>query len=210
MVTRNWKNIVGTIYSDTTYNINAGTVTRVPISGLFAIDGSPRSTIVTRLVLNSSTYANYGAAVGFNQASLFNCFSNNTNINNVENYFNWQLSGGKTKMVFGTGTTPAKYTDYKLENPITEGITGVDYYVAKSYNEDSNNYESIITATFTSTIATTITEVGLVKSIFDKDNPSWAEYASHYYNVLAAREVLETPIDVKAGETFTVSMKIDI
>ena len=210
MVTRNWKNIVGTIYSDTTYNVNGGTVTRVPISGLFAIDGSPRSTIVTRVVLTNATYANYQTAVGFNQASLFNCFSNNTNINNTENYFNWQLSGGKVKMVFGTGTTPAKYTDYKLENPINEGITGVDYYFAKSYNEDSNNYEAIITATFTSTIDTTITEVGLVKSIFDADNPAWAEQASHYYNVLAAREVLETPIDVKAGETFTVSMKIDI
>ena len=210
MVTRNWKNIVGAIYSDTTYNVNSGSVTRVPISGLFAIDGSSRSTIVTRLVTNNGSYANYLTAVGFNQASLFNCFSNNTNINDVENYFNWQLSGGKVKMVFGTGTTPAKYTDYKLENPITEGITGVEYYVAKSYNEDSNNYEAIITATFTSTIDATITEVGLVKSIFDKDNPSWAEYAAHYYNVLAAREVLETPIDVKAGETFTVSMKIDI
>lgn len=210
MVTRNWKNIVGTIYSDTTYNVNSGSVTRVPISGLFAIDGSPRSTIVTRLVTTNGSYANYLTAVGFNQASLFNCFSTNTDINTVENYFNWQLSGGKVKMVFGTGTTPAKYTDYKLENPITEGITGVEYYVAKSYNEDSNNYESIITATFTSTIDTTITEVGLVKSIFDKDNPSWAEYAPHYYNVLAAREVLETPIEVKAGETFTVSIKIDI
>lgn len=210
MVTRNWKNIVGTIYSDTTYNFNSGSVTRVPISGLFAIDGSSRSTIVTRLVLSSSTYANYLTAVGFNQASLFNCFSNNTNINTVENYYNWQLSGGKVKMVFGTGTTPAKYTDYKLENPITEGITGVEYYFVRSYNEDSNNYESIITATFTSTIDTTITEVGLVKSIFDSDNASWAEQASHYYNVLAAREVLETPLDVKAGETFTVSMKIDI
>lgn len=210
MVTRNWKNIVGTIYSDTTYNINSGSVTRVPISGLFAIDGSSRSTLVTRLVTNNGSYANYLTAVGFNQASLFNCFSTDTNINTVENYFNWQLSGGKVKMVFGTGTTPAKYTDYKLENPITEGITGVEYYVAKSYNEDSNNYESIITATFTSTIDTTITEVGLVKSIFDKDNSSWAEYAAHYYNVLAAREVLETPIEIKAGETFTVSMKIDI
>ena len=210
MVTRNWKNIVGTVYSDTTYNVNNDTITRVPISGLFAIDGSSRNTLVTRLVKTNATYANYLTAVGFNQASLFNCFSNNTNINTTENYFNWQLSGGKVKMVFGTGTTPAKYTDYKLENPINEGITGVDYYVVKSYNEDSNNYEAIITATFTSTIDTTITEVGLVKSIFDADNPSWAEQASHYYNVLAAREVLETPIEVKAGETFTVSIKIDI
>ena len=210
MVTRNWKNIVGTVYSDTTYNVNNDTITRVPISGLFAIDGSSRNTLVTRLVKTNATYANYLTAVGFNQASLFNCFSNNTNINTTENYFNWQLSGGKVKMVFGTGTTPAKYTDYKLENPINEGITGVDYYVVKSYNEDSNNYEAIITATFTSTIDTTITEVGLVKSIFDADSPSWAEQASHYYNVLAAREVLETPIEVKAGETFTVSIKIDI
>ena len=210
MITRSWKNIVGTIYSDTTYNTNAGSVTRVPISGLFAIDGSSRSTLVTRLYISSAQYANYCTAVGFNQASLFNCFSNNTNINTVENYFNWQLSGGRVKMVFGTGTTPAKYTDYKLENPITEGITGVEYYVVRSYNEDSNNYESIITATFTSTIDTTITEVGLVKSIFDADNPSYSEYASYYYNVLAAREVLEAPIEVKAGETFTVSIKINI
>lgn len=210
MVTRNWKNIVGTVYSDTTYNVNDGTITRVPISGLFAIDGSSRSTLVTRLVKISATYANYYTAVGFNQASLFNCFSNNTNISTVENYFNWQLSGGRVKMVFGTGTTPAKYTDYKLENPINEGITGVEYYVVKSYNEDSNNYEAIITATFTSTINTTITEVGLVKSIFDDNNPTYSEYASYYYNVLAAREVLDTPIEVKAGETFTVSIKIDI
>ena len=182
----------------------------MPISGLFAIDGSSRRTLVTRLVKTHATYANYYTAVGFNQASLFNCFSNNTNISAAENYFNWQLSGGKVKMVFGTGTTPAKYTDYKLENPITEGITGVEYYVVRSYNEDSNNYEAIITATFTSTINTTITEVGLVKSIFDNDNPVNSEYASYYYNVLAAREVLDTPINVKAGETFTVSIKIDI
>ena len=210
MVTRNWKNIVGAIYSGTTYNVNSGSVTRVPISGLFDIGGSQHSTLVTRIVTTNGSYANYYTAAGFNQASLFNCFSTNTNINTTENYSNWQLSGGKVKMVFGTGNTPAKYTDYKLENPITEGITGVDYYVAKSYNEDSNNYEAIITATFTSTINTTITEVGLVKSIFDNDNPSYVEYASYYYNVLAAREVLETPIEVKAGETFTVSIKIDI
>lgn len=210
MITRSWKNIVGAIYSGTTYNVNSGSVTRVPISGLFDIGGNQHSTLITRAVTTNGSYANYLTAAGFNQASLFNCFSTNTNMSTVESYFNWQLSGGKVKMVFGTGNTPAKYTDYKLENPINEGITGVDYYVAKSYNEDSNNYEAIITATFTSTIDTAISEVGLVKSIFDNDNPSYIEYASYYYNVLAAREVLDTPIDVKAGETFTVSMKIDI
>ena len=212
MITRSWKNIVGVISSCNRSTNSYGRILRVPISGLFDVDGNQHNDLITRIAPNSSGQYLSATAAGFNQATLFNGFSTSTNMYPTEcaNSSEWQLCGGKSKIVFGTGSTPAKYTDYKLENPITEGITGVEYYVVRSYNEDSNNYESIITATFTSTIDTTITEVGLVKSIFDKDNPSWSENASHYYNVLAAREVLETPLDVKAGETFTVSMKIDI
>ena len=212
MITRSWKNIVGVISSCNRHTNGSKIILRVPISGLFDVDGKQHNDLITRIAPRGSGQYTSATAAGFNQATLFNGFSTSTNMYQTEcaNSSEWQLCGGKSKIVFGTGSTPAKYTDYKLENPITEGITGVEYYVAKSYNEDSNNYESIITATFTSTIDTTISEVGVVKSICNVSSYSDYEYPSYYYNVLAAREVLDTPIDVKAGETFTVSMKIDI
>ena len=212
MVTRNWKNIVGVISSCNMSTNGTSRILRVPISGLFDVDGKQHNDLVTRIAPSSAGQYISATAAGFNQATLFNGFSTSTNMYPTEcvNSSEWQLCGGKSKIVFGTGTTPAKYTDYKLENPITEGITGVEYYVARSYNEDTNAYEAIITATFTSSIDTTISEVGVVKSICNVSSYSDYEYSSYYYNVLAAREVLETPIEVKAGETFTVSIKIDI
>lgn len=212
MITRSWKNIVGAIYSCNKYTVTNGSILRVPISGLFDVDGKKHTDLVTRIGHTSSVNYVASTATGFNQATLFNGFSTNTNMYQAECLPNseWQLCGGKSKIVFGTGNTPFKYTDYKLENPITDGITGVEYYVVRSYNEETNAYEAIITATFTSSINTTISEVGVVKSICNCYDYSYYYDASYYYNVLAAREVLETPIEVKAGETFTVSMKIDI
>lgn len=212
MITRSWKNIVGVISSCNRRTAGSNMILRVPISGLFDVDGRQHNDLIARIAPSGTGQYISATATGFNQATLFNSFSTNTNMYLAEclNAQDWQLCGGKSKIVFGTGSTPFKYTNYALESPINEGITGVEYYVARSYNEDTNAYEAIITATFTSSIDTTISEVGVVKSICNVSSYSDYEYASYYYNVLAAREVLETPIEVKAGETFTVSIKIDI
>lgn len=212
MITRSWKNIVGVISSCNRRTEGSSRILRVPISGLFDVDGKQHNDLIARIAPGSTGQYISATAAGFNQATLFNSFSTNTNMYLAEclTSQDWQLCGGKSKIVFGTGSTPFKYTNYALESPINEGITGVEYYVARSYNEDTNAYETIITATFTSSIDTTISEVGVVKSICNVSSYSDYEYASYYYNVLAAREVLETPIDVKAGETFTVSIKIDV
>lgn len=212
MITRSWKNIVGVIYSCTRY-VGYSSTLREPISGIFDVSGNKHTGLIARIAPNSSGHYLTATATGFNQATLFNSISTDTNINKVDinnNFDLFQLFGGKSKIVLGTGTTPVKYTDYTLESPITDGIAGVEYYVARSYNEENNTYEVIITATLTSSIDTTVSEVGIVKAIFDNDYYANFQNASYYYNVLAAREVLETPIDVKAGETFTVSIKIDI
>ena len=99
-------------------------------------------------------------------------------------------------LIFGTGTTPAQDTDYCLESPIPlqTGYSVTSATVSKSTNGDSYSDTLTFVVVWNREDAE-ITEIGLYDGYSD-------------YGWLLAREVLKTPISVKNGDTFTVSMTL--
>lgn len=114
-------------------------------------------------------------------------------------YYSEAISNGFFNMfsrgiVFGSGTTPPKKTDYKLNNHITTGLT---------YNNNgtsTNNYvvSWVQTVQNTSTEQITITEVGLFSSL-DEDQPT----------LLLTRTVLDNPVILQPNEVKTFTITID-
>lgn len=100
-------------------------------------------------------------------------------------------------LVFGTGTTAPTAEDYALETDATASFVAS---LTTLVNYDSAKNEFIFSATVTNTTADDIiiSEIGVRKGIYSTttDTPQ---------NVLFAREVLQTPITVAAGETKTIN-----
>lgn len=91
----------------------------------------------------------------------------------------------------GTGTTPATSTDYKMEAQITSGISCTSTY---NYSTASGVIHRNATISNTSTDSITITEIGI----------SAADYIAG--QILIYREVLEEPIVLEGGESFTFTL----
>lgn len=105
-------------------------------------------------------------------------------------------------LMVGTGTTTPTSTDYTLESPIESNLTHVSSACSKGYNSTTNKSSYVITRTFTYTGSSniTITEIGVFHNGRD---------ASNYYAFLLSRELLDTPLTVSPGETFTVTMTLE-
>lgn len=99
-------------------------------------------------------------------------------------------SKGST-FILGTGTTAPQESDYCLENRVTTFTIGS---VSRDFTDTTGAMTLSAICTWTGT-ESAISEIGLVGGY---DNS----------NYLLAREVLETPITVNNGDTFTVSMVI--
>ena len=97
----------------------------------------------------------------------------------------------------GTGTTSASAEDFKLENIVETNLTAVSAHVYMT--DDNLLLEKIFTYSGAETIA--ITEIGLYKKVVITSSGA-------YKNLCFAREVLNTPIMVTNGDTFTVTMAI--
>lgn len=101
------------------------------------------------------------------------------------------LYAGNTyfKVEFGSGTTPPEVNDYCLAADETSNLTIVQNVTP---NWESNKFELLISCTITNTTANSITinEIGINKN-FGSGN-TW---------FLLAREVLDTPLTIPAGET---------
>ena len=92
---------------------------------------------------------------------------------------------------FGTGTTPANTTDYKLKNSLPSTQISVSTPSAVSYSRVDTYEEYSVTFGVTNKTADviTISEVGLTAS------PQTA------YPVLVDRTVLDTPVTIPAGQS---------
>lgn len=132
-----------------------------------------------------------GVSYSFTSANGLNAWRSGT--------FKTFLSGsaGSTigsTFIYGTGNTPVTADDYCLASPITiqSGYTNR----SATITTDTMNFK--ITATMVvewSGAETTISEIGMY-------------YGFQDYGWLLAREVLDSPITVNNGDTFTVSMVI--
>ena len=104
--------------------------------------------------------------------------------------------------VLGSGSTSATSADYFVETPIDETNLTLASVSSTYINLGTVNARRNLSATYTyaGTSALTINEVGLIfKGV---EGP----YDDSVF--LIAREVLDSPITVNQGDTFTVSMVI--
>lgn len=121
------------------------------------------------------------------------------------NIYNAKVAEG-VGVYFGSGTTPATPDDYKLENPITTGLSvvapaGVSFTRGDGYDEYSVTFG--VTA---STDQVTITEVGLKSCSYIYIAPG--TQANTYNYALFDRTVLDAPITIPAGQSKQVTYTI--
>ena len=96
-----------------------------------------------------------------------------------------------TSMRIGTGTTPAKRTDYKLESEISSENYTSNYNVVATNSYDIENSSLTVQATFTNIGSEDliVSEVGAFGSNMNQ------------YSFMWARKVFDQPITIAVGET---------
>lgn len=115
----------------------------------------------------------------------------------------WSDTFATLALYAGTGNTPVTSSDYAITNP-NAGLTVV--MRTNTFNENNKNpdpsqdYIGIFTVTYRNDTESdiTVSEMGLIGNF-----PN----VSIWY-VLAARELLETPITIAPGEAYTFTMYI--
>lgn len=107
-----------------------------------------------------------------------------------------------TNLIVGSGTTSVTPNDYCVENEITTGLTSLSVNVQTNFNNGTINY--LKTMQNSGESALTITEIGF--------SVPWvlsSSYSGQYAQLLVYREVLDTPISVDPGVTFTMQITLD-
>lgn len=106
-----------------------------------------------------------------------------------------------TNLVVGSGTTPVTEDDYCLESEITT-LSSVAVTTSRNCANGTVTYKK--TMTNTSSDAITVSEIGIAFiAVYATSGTSSSGTA---FPVLAFREVLDTPITVAAGDTFTITI----
>lgn len=116
-------------------------------------------------------------------------------------FYCWSGSNCHTSFGFGKGTNPESYDDYQL----TTFANSVDYSIISdsinhtnaAYNESDKTWENTITETYCALKDITVSEIGVYQHFI----PS----SSSITTALIYRKVLDTPIEVPANGTFTLS-----
>lgn len=100
---------------------------------------------------------------------------------------------------FGSGSTPATKNDYKLESPITSGLTIANPSIPSISYSENGKYEvmGVYSVTNSSDTEINIWEIGIVTQLVD-------------WNVLMERTVLTEPVTIAPGETKIITYKITI
>lgn len=112
-------------------------------------------------------------------------------------------SSCKPGVYFGTGTTAAARADYKLENPITSGLSVTNSSVVEE--SDGNGQYSFLAdyrIKNTSTADISISELGLFLPVGSAENI--------YHSVLMERSVLEEPAVIAPGKSKKITYKVTI
>lgn len=130
-----------------------------------------------------------------NSSSFYDTRTNSTPSNYYsEGESNAVFAPFRRGIAFGSGTTPPKKTDYKLNNHITTGLT----YNNNSTSSNNNVLSWVQTVQNTSTEQITITEVGL-----------FSNYGQDYSCMLLTRTVLDNPVVLQPNEVKTFTITID-
>ena len=108
-----------------------------------------------------------------------------------------------TGVSFGTGTTPATASDYKLESTLDSTQITVSNPSAVSYSRGDTYEEYSVTfgVTNKTSNAITISEIGLTAV------PYYSNSGTSVY-VLVDRTVLETPVTIPAGQSKQITYTI--
>ena len=98
---------------------------------------------------------------------------------------------------FGSGSTPATKNDYKLESPITSGLTIANPSIPSISYSENGKYEvmGVYSVTNTTDAEINIWEIGIVTQLCD-------------WNVLMERTVLTEPVTIAPGKTKIINYKL--
>jgi hypothetical protein len=108
---------------------------------------------------------------------------------------------------FGTGSTPATKNDYKLESPITSGLS-ITNPGGTSVDESNGRYTYVVPFLVknTSEVEVNIWEIGVFgETIYYKSSGAY-----NVQNVLFERTVLSEPITIAPGEVKVVTYRLTI
>jgi hypothetical protein len=206
MITRNWKIVKGTAERR---EGTQGTEAKYQyIGGVFDTEGNNVPYITTGC--STGTTTTYKVLFTSNE-TLFTSWSNSLD----QTYGEYELgntssAGGRSKIIFGSDETPPAATDYRINQPIESGITLNERTISSVYNEETNNFETLITYRGSVSKDMIIKEVGIVKAICITTNTSGSTDSYFKKNILCTRDVLETPLDLKAGDGFRVTIKVEM
>lgn len=103
-------------------------------------------------------------------------------------------------LIIGSGTTPPVATDYQLEQELYTDIQYIALNTITDTNDGTILYEKTMKNNRSEEI--TVSEIGLTWPI--STSTSYSNYNA--YQILVYREVLNTPLVVGPGETFTISI----
>lgn len=168
-------------------------------------------------------YGNYQTGLNVNGSDVFgegyvNVKAPNGSIYNIriikgDHFFAPAICSG-SNIVLGSGTTAVTYDDFKLSGDVIASNRQLTVVNPQTiYDAVSKKYLKVITITYTNTTSSsvTISEWG----IYQVNNDSNTTYTNRDFSntdsniVLLYREVLPSPIVVVAGETITLSLKLD-
>ena len=183
-----------------------------------------------RAVGISSAYTNESGSTASNvYTSLQNLAGNLTNhylvgVNGGYSMFSYQPWGDAINRIsifkhslsvrVGTGTTEVDEEDYCLDTDVTSSFSQIALSVQPSVSADGHQVVTISwTGTNTTSNNITIKEIGLVKSLpmFISNTIATSQLDSvSYENILIARHILEEPVTINAGDSGTITVKIEM
>lgn len=135
--------------------------------------------------------------------------SNNTsntgrNIGDFTNMYNpvcaELVESGTAGVYFGTGSTPATENDYRLESPITSGLSFSNQSIAYTTDNEKVVMQSSYAVTNRTAEDITIREIGCTSYI--------PKYSSGSVLCMIERTVLDEPITIPAGDATSFTYKV--
>ncbi|MBE6800684.1 MAG: hypothetical protein E7529_05720 [Ruminococcaceae bacterium] len=135
--------------------------------------------------LTHGTVANPQYYNGYSPLSMFSESSPNSSANSYSN------------LICGSGDTEVTYDDYKLASPFTtkelSSVSGVHKVSEPVYDEETNTMSISYTRNFLANENVTVREIGIHYTL------------KNVGEVLIYRKVLENPIEVTAGNQFSLT-----
>lgn len=114
----------------------------------------------------------------------------------------YMVSRGDACVSFGSGTTPPVEGDYKLESPLTDGVTFTPGTMQTNLTDEQDTISNTFMITNKGTEDITVSEVGIYAPASAGSNSS---STSQY--TLMERTVFD-PVTIPAGESATVKYEI--